>query len=744
MSKRKKPDSHTAMNPIDSSGAARRQPRPEDEVFAELATLCRSPGFIHAVARMCFTDNMIGYEDEAKPEDMLKLYVPSRLLRNEMNVLIGLCMQGTMDFAEPSREIIDEYIRRSRSLSDEIHEAMTAPIVVAMRGLFSGDQDGATPVRNPIGSGASMREAIYYCGESAFTFQYRDFAPLRYGADEAWIVKNMGFSMKEAAVVARSVARVIDRHANEALAKARGSFDNIDSPLDIFTFSADEVSLFAKVSVDVCERVLRAFTYPEGDTNKSFIKVDAKNNAAILPVLRRGDRYFVFNSVDLYEVLYQAPYFWMLRDKPYGPTAAENRGNFTETFAHSQLVSIFGASRTKLNVKMMRSKVEAGEIDVLVVFGKIAVVLQAKSKQLTAAARQGSEKQIRGDFGLAVQEACDQGMSCAQLLLDSSIELIGPGGQTIERPDIEKVFVVCLVADHYPALAGQVRQYLKHEPASHVAPPLVIDVFMLDAMVEMLHSPLQFLNYLDRRCTYADALMSSHELNILGFHLSHNLWLSDEANLFHLGDDFGIALELSMLARREGMAAPWTPPGLLTLLDKTALGRLLKNIEHQSNPAMIELGFEILKLGSDAIEQGSAAIDQISMLARLDGNAHDFTVQMKSGIGLTVHSSMQPEQAARAHLLNHCARRKYVQRATRWFGICIDPASGAMRFGVILDLPWAQNDEMDMATAHMTRKSNISGAALRKPATFRNAAKVGRNEPCTCGSGKKSKRCCYS
>ena len=43
----------------------RHDPRPEGEIFAELATLCRSPGFIYAIARMCLIDIMIGYIDEA-------------------------------------------------------------------------------------------------------------------------------------------------------------------------------------------------------------------------------------------------------------------------------------------------------------------------------------------------------------------------------------------------------------------------------------------------------------------------------------------------------------------------------------------------------------------------------------------------------------------------------------------------------------------------------------------------------
>jgi uncharacterized protein YchJ len=730
-----------ALTPIAEHAVMARpapQTRNEGAVFSDLRTLCHSPGYIHAIARICLRDNMISYEGMIKPEDMLKLYRPDKLLRNEVNVCLGLWVQGERDFACVDRATVEQYIEQTRLLLEEIHEAMTAPIAGAMSKLFEAGSECASS----LGSGDSMREAIFYGGESAYPFQYRDFSPMRYKADEEWIVGAKGFSMTEAADIARALCRLIDRRANELLVRSCGDLETIEWPLDLFTFTANEVAAAAKMPIEKCRRALGAFAYPIDDRNDGFTCVDARNMAALLPIVRREDHYVLFNSVDLFEVLYQAPYFWMLGDKKYQPAAAKNRGNYTEDFAHTRLASVFGQTRTLINVKLMRSQEIAGEIDVLVVFSKLAVVLQAKSKQLTAAARQGNEKQIQSDFAAAVQAACDQGMDCASLVCDPQTRWVGPNGGAIERSEIEKVFVICLVADHYPALAAQARQFLKFEPVDNVAPPLVMDVFLLDAMAEMLDSPLHFLNYLSRRCAYADAVIASHELNILGYHLSHNLWMGKEANLFHLWDDFGIDLELSMLARRDGLDAPWTPPGVLTLLAETTLGKLVKSIERKPDPGMVDLGFAVLEMSGEAVRQASAAIDELTRRTRTDGLPHDFTTQMANGVGLTFHSSAWPEQEAREYLADHCARRKYVQRATRWFGVVVDPESGAMRFGLMLDGPWFKDPQMSLATAHMRRSSNVTKAQYRAFAQPPKQTKVGRNQSCPCGSGSKSKRCC--
>ncbi|WP_158206707.1 hypothetical protein [Pseudoduganella flava] len=276
--------------------------RNEAEVFAELEMLCQSPGYARVIARMCLLDNMISYVGEATARDMLRLYDPARLARNEMNVCIGLWAKGARDFTslDPCNE--DQLIARTKRLCEEIHWAMNEPTMVAMRALFEGKAQASS---NPTASGAAMREAIFYGGESAFAFQYRDFAPVRYAADEPWIRARKGFSIKEASAVARAVSKTLDVRAGQVLSRSRGNLAKIEDPLDLYTFSVRDISVAARLPEETCERVLAAFAYPAGEKNAQFTKVDARNMAAILPVVRRDERYVVFNVVDLYESLYQ-------------------------------------------------------------------------------------------------------------------------------------------------------------------------------------------------------------------------------------------------------------------------------------------------------------------------------------------------------------------------------------------------------------------------------------------------------
>ena len=71
--------------------------------------------------------------------------------------------------------------------------------------------------------------------------------------------------------------------------------------------------------------------------------------------------------------------------------------------------------------------------------------------------------------------------------------------------------------------------------------------------------------------------------------------------------------------------------------------------------------------------------------------------------------------------------------------MCVRPSDQALRFGLNLDFPWEQDDAMDSLTKNMGKPGNLR-ALLREGVKART--KVGRNDPCSCGSGKKYKKCC--
>ena len=723
---------------VTDEAAAPVRTRTEEEIFSDLASLCALPGYVHTIVMLCVRDNFISAAPDLKAQDLEHLFSRSRLIRTEITTLVGLLIKTAIDFSHPGLEVLLDYMARTEQLLQELHHALGSKLFHGLPEKPHGD----TPAL-PLTSGEALREPIFYGGESAYGFQYRDFAPSKYGADNAWLVANMGFSIDDARTVVMAVAALQDRKVTMALRSLRFMARESWTMLPGFVFTVTEVASRAGLDVRLVERILEAFVFSDGDRNAGFTSLHAYNAATGTPLLRKGpDEYISLQQYSLYEALYEAPFFWLGADKGYQPTALANRGRFTEAFARERLQKVFGTAHVYPNVDVWKSKgVKLGEIDVLVVFGDRVMVLQAKSKRLTLEARKGNDLQIRDDFEKAIQQSSDQARLCAVAVAGSNPNLTDSQGNAIFLPHpVEVVYPICIVADHYPALGFQARQFLQFEPAPGLAPPLVTDVFALDAMTEMLESPLRLLSYFKLRARFGEQLIATHELTLLSYHLKLNLWLNGEYDLFYLEDDIAVDLDIAMAARREGLAGRRTPEGILTRVRGTSVGRIISEIEALADPSTIDLGMLLLEMNQETLETVSRGIRRIAAEARQDGKTHDLTVGLgTTSAGLTIHCTASEPSSAQARLLAHCEARKYSQKADRWFGLTLRPDE-TLWFGLKLDHAWAYDKRLEQVLRQWPKNTGrpMNAVGLKMP------SKVGRNAPCPCGSGQKYKKCCLA
>ena len=688
--------------------------RPESEIFSDMAALCATPGYIHALAYTCWRDNFITFEKEMTPEDMAKSYAPDRLIRTEASTLMGLLIKAPIDYSLPKPRVIQGFLDKTKELLEELHWSMMGPMIAS----FSTPRDG-TP-SSPFGQGAVLREPIFYGGESAYSFQYRDLAADRYARDDDWLKAHKGFVIAEAQAVARAIGRVQNK-------RLRATMKDLRTPLPDwtilpgFTFSVSDITKVSGLDAYRVVTILDAFSIGEEERNDRFQSLSDFNVANSNPLIKTPDgKYILLQSYSLVESLYDSPIYWMFADKEYRQAAMKHRGDFTEEFSASRLASVFGPESVYSNLDIVGPKRQKlGEIDVLVSFGNRAIVLQAKSKKMTLEARRGNDLQIRDDFKKAVQEAYDQGFKCATHLREQGAKLFGPNGQQVTLPTVpDDIYVLCVVSDHYPALTVQAGQFLEEKTAQGIHPALVTDVFFLDVLAEMLNSPLRFLSYIDRRVGYSNKLTSINELTILGYHLSKNLWLDDEYDQVMISDDVAIDLDTAMCVRREGLDGSPTPEGILTRLKETSVGKLLSLIEAQPEPALLDLGFMLLTLSEDTIREVSDGISRITSQTREDGQPHDVTVGLGEGdTGLTIHSNRNPNAKAAQSLLTHCVLRKYTQRAGSWFGLCLRPEDQTPRFAIYLKSPWQEDVKLDAATADM----DLEGEKSLRPSKAHDA-----------------------
>jgi hypothetical protein len=666
--------------------------RDEKDIFSDLTNLCTSNGFAHIIAYYCFRDTIFGFSDNTTSDDYIHMFSTERLTRMEISTLIGLMFKDDINYSLPVPEVFQYLVEKTDALLKELHQSMSAPIFTELD-LSKIEREGF----NPFTRGAVLREPIFYSGESAYNFQYRDFSLKKYVKDNDWFLNNKGFSIEDARTVISCIYEIQMRKLLENVNSFKKKEPQHRTILPGFIFSNKEVANQCSVEKSIINKILRAFTPPEGMRNQDFKALNDFNITNAYPLIDAGNQeYLLFQYYSLVEALYETPFYWMGSDKTYVNKAMRNRGKFTEEFSAERLGLVFGKNRVFTNVNIIKSKKQkAGEIDVLVVFADRAIVVQSKSKRLTLESKKGNDSCIKDDFKKSIQDSYDQGLVCSKLLSDPSYKLIDASDNVINIPrQFKEIYIICIVSDHYPALNFQVLQFLKYKQTKTIFPPFVMDVFLLDVMTEFFQSPLLLLSYLNRRTLYSDILHASNELTILSYHLKYNLWFEDKYDIVQLCDDISADLDLSMMVRREGIPGDPTLPGILTRFKDTTIGDIIQQIEESEEPTIIDLGFMLLMLEEEAVIEVSNGINRLSQMAKIDKKHHDLTIGVGS-TGLTIHCNNDPLDVAARRLEDHCVKRKYTQKTDNWFGICVKPDDISLRFGIELNYNWEKSDEMD-------------------------------------------------
>lgn len=717
--------------------------RTENEIFSALESITSVQGFIEILAFLAFKDTYITVEKETlDSEAFIRSFDRTRLCKTELATLIALTFKNYGGNTSLSLEFIAEKATTVYELFDELHHTFF-PIDLSEEQIKNDDL---------FSSGHMMREAIFYSAESAFRHQYRDISKVRYKPDDTWLKKNKGFTIEELVLIIATIERIQLEKANNLLASNVGKY--IKSFLPIFQFNLEEIineSNLSLVTVESCLSVL--VSHPKEKAFDRFKSVDDFNHTNACPIIMIDNDYYTFSTQTLWESVYESPFFWF-KDTEYQDQASKNRGIFTEKFTAQRLSEVFGKENILINIDMFKGNNKTGEIDVLVLFGELALVVQAKAKKLTIAARKGNSQQIEKDFQGAVEEAYTQALDCCKLMQTPDILFKNENGKVIEVPrQYKTILPICVVSDHYPALSNQARHFLHPEIDDVIKQPFVTDVFFIDTLSEMLPSPLHIFDYLIKRGNYGNSIVLNHELSTLAIYINQNLYFQDSFQMVMLDDNVTCDLELSMMARRDNLKdVPLTPDGLLTKFEKTYIGKLLNQVSFSNSYKLQQVGFHLLSLNEQTLNFTNEAIGKMIAQFNIDHCNHDLTMPIsESNSGITIHCNMDSYDVAYSRLKKHIERRKYSQKAQSWIGFCINPKTLVISMAIYENYEWQFSDQLEALTNSINLKNSKHLINIGDPITFtsrepqpiRNPRqKIGRNELCPCGSGFKFKKCC--
>jgi hypothetical protein len=701
---------------------ADKEPRTIEEVCKSLDKLVQKPGYIYALAAMLRHDMFLD------PAEAADINWRERLSYQEFTFLSGLLIKYPLDLAQPGDKVLGGLIKQTYELFKELHASHFNGWMAGMVDEYKAGKptpENFEEKTRAVFGGSSMTEPIFYGGSGAYDFQYCELAPERYSLDHDWLVKNKHLDVSEAAKI---VADIKSSKGGFFERKSKNSADRNQQMLDLFTISPNDLK--GHDSADV-QAVFTLFSVGFGEANKSLTLPGQYNVLNSHPLIKlTSDKYFMPVHFNLAQSLYESPYYWMIGDEVYKDQSLKNRGTATESIADRMLAGVFGRRNVYKNVKIYRGKNVIAEIDVLAFCGNRAIVVQSKSKRLTELSRTGDAESLESDFKKAIQQGYEQGLDCRKALLNPNGLKFTVDDKQINVPSVKDAYILCLVSDHYPALTHQAHIYLTKAAADPY--PVAMSVFDLDVMTYYLSNPYELLYYLRQRIDTADYFHATEEMALLAYHLRAKLFKRPDADRESIDDSMAQLIDANFPVAKGKVPRTEAADRLHHTWKNDEFEKLVAAIQNSGTAEYIDALFLLYDMAGDAVDRLMAGIQQMKAQSQSDNQKHSLSIQSTdNNVGISYVVTSNPSRVEGETLVFGQAK-KYRTKSEAWLALGgYTPSPNLIDVLSFNDEPWVEDPELEQ----------YANLALRPGATLGEKPKIGRNEPCPCGSGKKFKKC---
>lgn len=768
--------------------------RTREEIISDIRDLISKPGYIYSLCLILFEDFHMSLEK------LGTINYRERLSVKEATFILGYLIQSKIDCTYPeSVESLKQNKELTYKLLRELHDTFLYPQREMIQEMFSNQQMGRSP--EPTFSkfdfftkDGSMQEAIFYSGDGVYDFQYLEYLPLKYRYDEDWLEKNRGYSFKQIISITQSIKQIQQEKANKVglidlrdyefrkTLKKDIKGKNKDKKLEeiltrmefmqfysLFPSVPDDSGLSASEKEELwksswnvfydnlldlfildsgrlsktegIENYLLNFGLGHKERNENFKTIGDFNIINSRPIIQLSDgKWFLPVFYLLAEAVYESPYYWMCEDNEYKSKALHNRGTVGEEIVCDLLRPVFGCENVFSSVKIKKTKEKTvTDIDVLCLLGNKALCVQVKSKKMTIAARRGEVNALVRDFKGAFQNAYEQGLTCRDYLKSKECIFLDENGNKLTIPEyINDVYILCVTTENYPAIPYC--SFVLLDKKETYPNPLFLSVFDLELLAHYLNKPYDFLYYIRQRTNLMDYFWADEEIVFLGYHLLHKLWRDPKYNRMSLDTDFGSAIDRNYYPYKLGLLEklPSETDDIANSWRNPEFEQLCNEISSKSIPGAIDIVFALFDLSGESRNDLLKYIKETKQKTHDDIGVHSFAMPVDKQLGISFISSNSMSKGdleSRTTVYAHI--RKYISKADIWIGLGSYLHSPNIVDCIYYDSnPWEYNEQDEQACSDFRKRHNTKFLSINRH------KKIGRNDPCPCGSGLKYKKCC--
>lgn len=237
-----------------------------------------------------------------------------------------------------------------------------------------------------------------------------------------------------------------------------------------------------------------------------------------------------------------------------------------------------------------------------------------------------------------------------------------------------------------------------------------------------------------------DYFWADEEIIFLGYHLLHKLWKDPKYDRMSLDTDFGSAIDRNYYPYKLGLLEklPSETDGIANSWHNLEFEQLCDMIRTQNIPEAIDILFALFDLSGESIDNLLQFIKKTKQRTHDDNGVHSFALPVNKQLGISfVSSNSMSKEDLEGRTTAYAHIRKYISKTDKWIGLGSYLYSPNIVDCIYYDSnPWEYNEEDEQACANFRNRHNTKLFSINRH------KKIGRNDPCPCGSGKKYKKCC--
>ena len=510
----------------------------------------------------------------------------------------------------------------------------------------------------------------------------------------------------------------------------------------------------AKVT-NIPEKLLSSLSFSRGEDKEFFAEGEYRGwPLRIWPVFKKpfvklNDKYYCFDLNSLFDNFYRVMQRVIFSHAPlYKPEWNEKQKNVSEELPFKYLNKLIAGSKEYRSVYYRsgvgkKGRMEWCEADGLVSYDDHLFVIEVKAGAFTYTSPANDlPAYVKSIKGLVLNPSLQGQRFIDYLMSEPSVPIFDENHNEIgvlSHSDYRKITILPVTLDSFTEIAAQIQHLKSIGIELGKTPTWSISVDDLRVYSDVFNNPLIFLHFLEQRMDsfLSEVIESDDELDHLGMYLKHNNYVS-YANSLKDTPETRINFHGYRLDVDNYFADKLKDPELPSPLTQKMPARLMEIIDVLSEDQQKDRARISSFLLDCAEESRKTIIDNIDLvLMKQKENQRPLPLSLYGEVKLTVFCWQESCFARDENIVLEHSRSAMLA--------VNDDARLVIELFYSQDLvlekvEWSDITKEEIPSSELAKLTEL-GNDLKKSRKGK-AGKVGRNDPCSCGSGKKYKKCC--